>query len=103
MSPRELRVVSDGPIHARVGEGVFWQVDTTNFGGSPTSVSVAAFDANGIDVTVATISGSAVVTGNLVKLPKFTPLTVGKHRLIISFTNAQFAPAKPDMEVTVVS
>ena len=102
MVKQELWVVGS-PAFARAGEGVYWDVDTTNYGGSPTSVSVLAYDLKtDADVTSTVLSGAASVTGNVIRLPKFQSAAVGDFKIIITFTNANFAPAKPELDVYVI-
>jgi hypothetical protein len=102
MVKQELWVVGS-PVYARAGEGVYWEIDTTNYGGSPASVSVAAYDLKtDTDVTLTVLSGSQTVSGNVIRLPKFQSSNVGDFRIIITFTNANFAPAKPELDVYVL-
>lgn len=102
MSKQKLYVVGS-PAYVRVGEGINWSVDTTNYGGTPTSVSVAAYDLNTDDVVTGTVlSGSPSVTGNVISLPKFLSAAIGSFRVVITFTNSQFAPAKPELDVYVI-
>jgi hypothetical protein len=104
MQQQELFVV-ESPKYARAGEGVYWAIDTTNYGGSPTSISVVALDmgnsANDVSGTV--LTGSPTVATNTITLPKFLSASVGKFRLIVTFTNATYAPAKPALDVVVVA
>lgn len=95
--------VKGSPAHCRVGEGPYYAIDTTEQGGSPTSPSVVAYDlGNAMAVVTSTvIPGTPTVEGNLVKLPKFSSATAGKFRLVVSFTNDQYAPAKPALDVWV--
>ena len=96
--------VAESPKYVRAGEGVYWSIDTTNYGGSPTSVSVAAYDINNsnADVTGTVLSGAASVATNIISLPKFSSAVKGSFKIIVTFTNSRFAPAKPELDVLVV-
>ncbi len=94
--------VKGSPAHCRVGEGPYYAIDTTEWGGSPTSPSVVAYDINNaMAVTTSVITGTPTIEGDLVKLPKFSSSVAGKFRLVVSFTNDQYAPAKPALDVWV--
>ncbi len=99
--------VKGSPAHCRKGEGPYFAFLTTEWGGSPTSPSVAVYDIdNGlVDVTSTVMpSASATVDGVItdrINLSKFSSASKGKFRIIVTFTNAQYAPAKPALDVWV--
>ena len=94
----------ESPKYVRVDEGVHWSLDTTNYGGSPTSVSVAVYDADDADtdVTSATMPGSATVSSDTIQLPEFQSADKGNFRVMITFSNARFTPARVELDVVVV-
>ena len=63
------REVVESPLTQGTDEQVVYTLDTTNWGGSPTSVSVVAKDGNGNDVTATVLSGSASVASDTITLP----------------------------------
>ena len=76
-----------------VDEKPFFRLDTTNYGGAPSNVSIAAFTwdetTNTYTAATSTIfpSGSASVSGNYISLAQFIPPVEGsKVRLEIKFT-----------------
>ena len=98
-----VRVI-ESPKYLRVGEGAYYQLNTNNYGGSPTSVTVTVYDTsnNNADVTSTVLTGSASVSGDVISLPKILSGTARHLRVVVQFTNARFAPAKPYLEVFVV-
>ena len=98
-----VRVV-ESPKYLRVGEGAYYQLDTDNYGGSPTSVSVTAYDTSNsnANVTSDVLTGSASVSGDIITLPKVLSSTARHLRVVVQFSNARFVPAKPYLEVIVV-
>lgn len=104
---QELMAV-ESPKYMRVGEGIAFPIDTTNYGGSPTDPSAAAFDMenSAADVTGTVLTGDATIDGdnaNKIILPVFSSAVVGKFRIIVTFTNARYTPAKPALDVVVVA
>jgi len=101
---QELMAV-ESPKYMRVGEGIAFPIDTTNYGGSPTDPSAEAFDMENSseDVTSTVLTGTATVADNVITLPVFSSAVAGKFRIIITFTNARYTPAKPALDVVVVA
>ena len=78
-------VVKGSPKTMRVGEAIAFTIDFTDQG-TPSSPSVAAYDATGTDKTSTTLSGSASVAGDVVTLNKFTPASEQVYRLVCTVT-----------------
>jgi PKD repeat protein len=85
MSRRE---VIGGTRVQGVDESIVYALDTTAWGGSPSSPAVTAEDmtASDADVTSTVLSGSASASGNIVTLPALGSLTAGhQYRIKIAF------------------
>jgi len=95
-------VVAGSPLQQWVGEGPNPTLDTTNYGGSPTSVSVTATNLDtGTDVTSTLLSGSTSVNGNIITLPKISSAIAGRFQIQVTFTNSRANPFKPVFNVIV--
>jgi hypothetical protein len=102
MNSRNLIVIGS-PQHVWIGEGPKWTLDTTNYGGSPTSVSVTATDlSNGADVTSTVLTGSATVNAAIITLPTFSSAVVGAFQIQVTFSNSRATPFKPVFNVNVL-
>lgn len=83
-STREVR---EGTQPQGVDERIVYRLDVTNWGNSPTSVSVVVKDRAGIDVTATVMTGSASVAGNIISLPVLHSLTATViYRVEVKFT-----------------
>lgn len=107
MNQLELFVIGS-PRPVRVGEGPYFSIRTTRWGGSPTNPSVAAYDLddNMHDVTDTVLSGSGATINvsdpDRIDLPKFSSNRKGRFRLIVTFTNDAYAPARPALDLSVI-
>jgi hypothetical protein len=89
-------------VDQRPTERIAYTVDTTPYGGTPTSVavslfSVASIDAAGTDVSGSKLSGDAAVVGNVITTPLVISLeATGSiiYRLQVQFVcgGSTFAP-----------
>ena len=92
----------ESPYQMRVGEGGLWQLDTTPWGGSPSSPSVSVRNAaDGEDVTASVMPGACNVFNDLIYLPKFLSASAGTFYVTVQFTNDGFNPARPMIRVDV--
>ncbi|HAM40556.1 MAG TPA: hypothetical protein DCP69_04275 [Candidatus Omnitrophica bacterium] len=84
------RQVKEGRQRQGVDEEVYWKIDTTPWGGTPTSTSAAAYDVTGgirTLVTTTVLSGSTSVSGDDITLPKLSALTEGHvYRVEVKMT-----------------
>lgn len=84
------RIVYDD-VPQGVNEKVTYLLDTTEWGGSPTSVIVKAYEitrAGLVDVSGTVLNGNASVTDNVITLPLVENLESGKvYRIDIRFTS----------------
>ena len=87
---QDIHEVRDGLQIQLVGESVSYAVNTTKWGGTPTSPSVDVFDEEdfGTSLKVATMGASnPTVSGDDINLPLFGSLTAGIiYRIIVTFT-----------------
>ena len=92
--------IIESPMAVRVGEGRFWQLDTKNYGGSPTGAVIVIMDAE----TRAIVTSQILVSGPVVNgdMINFTvkSLVVRDVVLTVQFTNAANAPALPFARVS---
>lgn len=78
------------PVEQGEDESIYYTIDTTNWGGSPSSVSYVVKDVynSNLDVTSSVSTGSATVSGDDITLPRIHGLTVGrKYRVEVKFTS----------------
>ena len=81
-TPRYLGRVTQG-----ADEELYYTVTTTNWGSSPSSVSVVAKDPDGTDVSATVLSGSASVSGDVITLSPLKSLTRDHvYRVEVKFT-----------------
>ena len=83
------REVSQGKQYQGEDESIAYTIDVTNWGSSPSSVSMAVYDVtNGrTDVSVDVVSGSTSVSGNVITLKTISGLTLGyMYRVEVQFT-----------------
>lgn len=85
-APRFLGRVKQG-----VDEQIYYTVTTTNWGSSPASVTVTAYDVTDntswTDVSDTILSGSASVSGDVITLPVVKSLTdAHRYRIEVQFT-----------------
>ena len=84
-NPRYLGTVTQGE-----DEQLVYSVTTTNWGSSPTSVSVVAKDVSSAnaDVSSTVLSGDATVAGDVISSPTVKSLTAGnRYRIEVKFTS----------------
>jgi hypothetical protein len=86
MIPRQVK---EGLLHQGEDEQIAYQITTTPWGSSPTSVAVVAKDvsANYADVSATVLSGTASATGDVITLPLLKSLTRDHiYRIEVKFT-----------------
>lgn len=82
-----IREVIEGVQVQGVDEQIAYQLTTTPWGASPTSVAVVVKTADGADVTATVTSGAASVVGDVITLPVIKSLTAGLvYRVEVKFT-----------------
>ena len=83
-----VREVIESPLEQGVDEEIYYQVTTTPWGSSPTSVSTVAKDlTTGQPVTDTVLSGFEVVSSDVITLPKLSALTADHvYRIEVKFT-----------------
>lgn len=89
----DIREVYEGRQQQGVGESLSYGLTTTPWGSSPTSVSVVVKDVtdplNPSTVTDGVTTGSPVVNGDVITLPKLHSLTANhKYRVYVYFTDS---------------
>lgn len=69
-------------------EAIAYNVTTTPWGSSPTSIAVKAYELPGLtDVSATVLAGSASATGDVITLPILSALTAGiTYRVEVKFT-----------------
>jgi hypothetical protein len=84
------REVIESPLTQGVDEQIKYTLDTTPWGGSPSSATAKIFSiSNGtkVDTTITNISGSSMISGNIITLPTVSNLIVRTtYRLEVQFT-----------------
>lgn len=84
------REVKEGMQIQGAEEEIAYTIDVTNWGSSPSLVTVKAFDLSTdprTDVTATVLSGSSSINGNIITLPVLADLTAGKfYRVEVKFT-----------------
>lgn len=81
-----VRQIEQSPIYQGKDEEVYYTLDTSEWGGSPSFVSVVV-KLNGEDVSGDVLTGTASVSGDEITTPKISGLIKGSHyRLEIKFT-----------------
>jgi hypothetical protein len=78
-----LREIKESPVEQGVNEQVSWILDTTNWGGSPTSPTNALEQertvGGNLDLSDTNLSGTATVSGNYISSETVSALTRGKY------------------------
>jgi len=101
---RNSREVAEGIQYQGVDEQIVYSLTTTQWGSSPSSPSVKAYDASNdyADVTTTVLSGSASVSGDVITLPKVKSLTLGHvYRIDVQFMVAGSAtPFEAYVQIT---
>lgn len=91
MSCTDIREVTEGVQVQGVNEEIAYQLTTTPWGGSPSSISVAVFSglAHLNDVTTLVMpAGTASATGDVITLPVLKDLSRGElYRVRVTFTS----------------
>ncbi|MBP8055068.1 MAG: hypothetical protein KA314_04470 [Chloroflexi bacterium] len=83
-STREVR---EGTQFQGIDERIAYRLDVTNWGDSPTIVSVVVKDRAGNDVTSTVMTGTTSTTGNVITLPVLHSLIVNvRYRIEVIFT-----------------
>lgn len=92
MAHNTTREVAEGLQYQGEDEAISYTIDTTNWGGSPTTPSVIVKDASAdyADVTSTVIpSGSPTVDTNTITLPLIQNLTIAHmYRVEVKFTRS---------------
>ena len=85
----DIREVVEGTQVQGEDEEIIYTIDTANWGGTPTSVSVEAKDSAGTDVKSTVMpSGSPSVSTDTITLPTLKALTINKqYRIEVKFTS----------------
>jgi len=82
--PRE---VIEGPQYQGEDEEIVYTIDISEWGSSPSGVTVKVYDEDGADVTTTVTSGSSSTTTTTITLPTIKSLTAGtQYRVEIKFT-----------------
>jgi hypothetical protein len=86
----KIHEVVEGIQYQGVDEEITYDIDTANWGGSPSSVTVVVKDVanNYADVTATVMpAGSPSVSSDTITLPELKSLTMDKHyRIEVKFT-----------------
>jgi len=83
------RRVAEGLQYQGIEEQIIYSLTTTNWGSSPTSPSVKAYDETAAyaDVSATVLSGSPSVAGDAITLPTVKSLTADhRYRIEVQFT-----------------
>lgn len=90
MTTNTKREIRESPIEQGTDEDISYQLDTSPWGGSPTSVEVVVYEVDGntfTDVTATVCTGAASVNGDMIILPSISNLEAGKtYRVEILFS-----------------
>ena len=77
--------INEAPIYQRQGESVAYRLNTSPWGGSPSSVSVSV-EYQGDDVP-GVLSGTPTIDGDYIATPIISGLVKNRHyRLVFTFT-----------------
>jgi hypothetical protein len=84
----DLREVVEGPQDQGAGESIFWTIDISGYGSSPSAYPVTVFDEDGNDVTAAKTTGSATLTDTThVKTPLIHSLAADtQYKVVLTLT-----------------
>ena len=89
----------ESPRLQRINEGMVWAIDTTNWGGSPTSIVASVWDEDNFnaDVTADVMNpNSPTVAANIITLSKIVLLVANRsYRVNVQFSNVRGAPCRP--------
>jgi len=83
------RIVAEGLQYQGEDEEIAYTLDTSNWGGSPSAITVTAYDVTDEyeDVTATVLSGSASTAGDVITLPVVKSLTRGHlYQVHVKFT-----------------
>ena len=86
-----VREIAEGTLYQGVDEQIVYTLTTTNWGSSPSGVSVKAYDAAAPDTDISStvLSGSPSTAGDVITLPTVKALSEGhRYRIEIQFTIA---------------
>ncbi|MHA2264512.1 MAG: hypothetical protein ACXAEN_19125 [Candidatus Thorarchaeota archaeon] len=91
MAQANVREVVEGKQYQGEEEQIAYTVDISNWGSTPTSPSVKAYDIqdNYNDVSGTVLSGGPTIAGDVITTPVVQALTAGKeYRIEVKFTLA---------------
>lgn len=82
--------VQEGTQYQTSDEQLAYSITTTNYGSSPTSVAIVAYDEHtNTDVTSTVIPGDESISGDVITLPLLKALTKGhSYRIEVKFTDS---------------
>lgn len=89
MTTKFTRDITQGRQSQGADEEIVYTLTTTNWGTSPSSVTVKAYDLSNAsaDVSTTVLSGSASVSGDVITLPTVKSLTAGRiYQIEVKFT-----------------
>ena len=88
----DAREINESPLVQGADEIITYQLTTTPWGSTPSSISVKAYKITGggnTDVTSTVLSGSAAAVGDVITLPILQALTKGEeYQIEIKFSVA---------------
>ncbi|MCG3208619.1 MAG: hypothetical protein FOGNACKC_02230 [Anaerolineae bacterium] len=98
--------VAEGEQEIRRGEGIVFQLTTTNWESAPTPANISIIRLkDGQDVTSQfTSTATPNVTGDVITLPKITApgnAATGRYRVNMPFTAGGFVPGVPYVDLIV--
>ena len=86
LTPRE------SPVVQAVGAQVAYTLNLDWLPVTASSITMKAYDADGVDVSTATVSGAATApTATTIKLPFFKPAAQQAYTLVVTFTVTGYA------------
>ena len=82
------REFKESPMSQGEEEQIAYQLTSTPWGSTPTSIVVKIYDAGGTDKSTTCLSGTASATGDIITLPVCKSLTAGnRYKLQVKFTS----------------
>lgn len=83
-----IRECVESPLTQGADEQIAYVIDTTNWGGSPTSPTLKVYDTeDGSDVTTTCTTGTTSESGNDITTAKIKSLTAGhEYRVEVQYT-----------------
>lgn len=95
---RSIREVAEGPQEQGSNEQVAWDITlTTDWGTTPTDISVVAYDEDGDDVSATVLSGlPSAPDSTTIRTPYVLNLTEGEqYKIDVVYTNADGQTLNP--------